>query len=160
MKTNMKAKGFCHQESHTLPYAAEDLFNVVIAIDHYPHFLPWAVKARTYHHQGDHFLADLTIGYGPFTETYTSKVTYEGKENICATHVKGPFKHLTTRWSFVPISEKETHVTFHIAFELKSLLFQAMLEKIFEKACKTFFKAFENRCHTLYGEKNGAGEGI
>ncbi len=45
----------------------------------YPQFLPWCVAARVRSRTERELVADLTIGFGPFRETFTSRVPSIGR---------------------------------------------------------------------------------
>ena len=46
-------------------------------------------------------IADLTIGKGPFKDTYKSDVKFNKKDNtIKVTNIGGPLNHLENTWHF------------------------------------------------------------
>ena len=55
----------------------DDLINLVLDIEKYPDFVPFCYNAKIYEskNEGDiiKIIADLTIGKGPFKETYKWK---------------------------------------------------------------------------------------
>ena len=65
----------------------DDLINLVLDIEKYPDFVPFCYNAKIYEskNEGDiiKIIADLTIGKGPFKETYKSNVLYKKKDNSC-----------------------------------------------------------------------------
>ena len=83
----------------------EQLIDLVLDIEKYPTFVPFCLGAKIYKkkEQGDLLLivADLTIGKGPFKDTYKSDVKYNKKEDsIYVTNLDGPLKHLENKWYF------------------------------------------------------------
>ena len=77
----------------------EKLINLVLDIEKYPTFVPFCIGAQIYEKkkQGDLLLiiADLTIGKGPFKDTYKSDVKFNKKEDsIYVTNLDGPLKYL------------------------------------------------------------------
>ena len=47
-------------------------------------------------------IADLTIGKGPFKDTYKSDVRFNKKDDtILVTNIDGPLKYLKNKWKFV-----------------------------------------------------------
>ncbi|CAK7270584.1 Coenzyme Q-binding protein coq10, mitochondrial [Sporothrix epigloea] len=72
--------------SRTLPYAADDLFNIIADVDAYEQFLPHCTSSRVTHWRtmpdanaqakGSRWpaRADLTVGWGPLSQTYSSRV--------------------------------------------------------------------------------------
>ena len=75
------------------------LIDLVLDIEKYPEFVPFCLDAHIYdkNNEGDLTLiiADLTIGKGPFKDTYKSDVKFDKKENnIKVTNIGGPLNHL------------------------------------------------------------------
>ncbi len=63
--------------SEALPYRAEQLFDLVADVGRYPEFLPWCAGARVVSRSETELVAILTIGFGPFRESFTSRVALE-----------------------------------------------------------------------------------
>ena len=98
----------------------EQLIDLVLDIEKYPEFVPFCVGAKVYEKKEKSNLllivADLTIGKGPFKDTYKSDVKYKKKEDsIFVTNHDGPLKHLENTWLF---KEKNniTEVSFEVDF--------------------------------------------
>ena len=60
-----------HAEQKPLPYAPEQMFNLVSDIEKYPEFLPWCVGTRIRSREGNVLIADMVIGYKMFRERFT-----------------------------------------------------------------------------------------
>ena len=91
-----------HSETRQLPYAPEQMFDLVAAIEDYPQFLPWCKAARIISRAPKQVTADLIIGAGPFNETFTSLVTLDRPRRIGVTYQSGPLSRLTNEWAFAP----------------------------------------------------------
>ena len=83
----------------------DQLIDLVLDIEKYPIFIPFCLDAKV--HKKDNkedflfIVADLTIGKGPFKDTYKSDVRYDKKDDtIYVTNLEGPLKHLENRWHF------------------------------------------------------------
>ena len=101
----------------------DQLIDLVLDIEKYPEFVPFCVDAKVYEKkEKDNLLlinADLTIGKGPFKDTYKSDVKYNKKENsIFVTNLDGPLKHLKNTWLFKE-ENNVTEISFEVDFELK-----------------------------------------
>ena len=97
----------------------KNLINLVLDIEKYPKFVPFCLDAKIYEKKDkDEFIfiiADLTIGKGPFKDTYKSDVKFNKKEKddlilIIAdlTIGKGPFKD--TYKSDVKFNKKDNSI--------------------------------------------------
>ena len=83
----------------------DQLINLVLDIEKYPEFVPFCLDAHVYERNtvGDLklIIADLTIGKGPFKDTYKSDVKFNKKsDSIQVTNIGGPLNHLENRWYF------------------------------------------------------------
>ena len=83
----------------------KDLIDLVLDIEKYPEFVPFCFGAKIYENksEGDltKIIADLTIGKGPFKDTYKSDVVLNKREDsIFVKNIDGPLNHLTNNWTF------------------------------------------------------------
>jgi coenzyme Q-binding protein COQ10 len=138
-----------HKESRIVPYTADLMFAVVSDVERYPEFLPWVVALRLLSRQGNILLAEMAVGYGPFRQRYTSRVTLDpAQRTVDVVAIKGPFKHLETNWRFTP-DNAGCLIDFAIQFEFVHPLLQATASKAFEKALLTMTDAFVARAAAL-----------
>src|SRR5579875_2931168 len=91
-----------HAERQLVPYRPEQLFDLGADVGRYPEFLPWCVGARVRSRTETEETADLTIGFGPFRESFTSRVTLERPTRVRVRYEKGPFRYLNNQWEFIP----------------------------------------------------------
>ena len=132
----------------------EQLIDLVLDIEKYPKFVPFCVDAKVYEkkEQGNLLLivADLTIGKGPFKDTYKSDVKYNKKESsIFVTNLDGPLKHLENKWYFHE-ENKSTKVSFEVDFELKNEFLNIIMTKSFQFGLDKIADAFEKRAEDLF----------
>src|ERR1700712_885868 len=91
-----------HAERQIVPYTPEQLFELVADVGSYPRFLPWCVASRIRTRTETELVADLTIGFGPFRESFTSRVTLDRPGKIMVRYENGPFRYLNNQWGFTP----------------------------------------------------------
>ena len=141
-----------YHNAKKLGYSQTDLFDLVLDIASYPQFLPWVHAAKVMDKDGktSPFLADLSIGYHLFHETYTSRVSFERPHWIKAEHVQGPFKHMTTVWHFLDASPY-TDIQFSIECAFDSFILQKLLENVIREAATNIIDAFEMRAQQVLG---------
>ncbi|MEC9266251.1 type II toxin-antitoxin system RatA family toxin [Pacificispira sp.] len=144
-----------HTEQRLLPYRAEDMFDLVADVGRYPDFLPWCRAARIRSRTETLLIADLVIGFKGVTEQFTSRVTLDRPNKVIRTaYEDGPFKYLDNYWEFQSDSGSGgCRVDFHVDFEFRSRLLQAMIGLVFTEAVKRMVSAFESRAQDLYGGK-------
>ncbi|HEV7268181.1 MAG TPA: type II toxin-antitoxin system RatA family toxin [Falsiroseomonas sp.] len=139
-----------HAEKRVLAYSQEQLFDMVADVRRYPEFLPWCVGARVVSRTDSELIADLTIGFKMFRETFRSQVTLERPHHVHVRYLNGPFRYLNNHWRFNP-GPNGTEVDFFVDFEFKSRLLQAVIGTVFNEAVRLMVRAFERRAMVLYG---------
>jgi coenzyme Q-binding protein COQ10 len=138
-----------HAEKRVLPYTDEQLFDMVADVRRYPEFLPWCVGARIVSRSEGELIADLTIGFKMFRETFRSQVTLERPHHVHVRYLTGPFRYLNNHWRFRPVANG-TEVDFFVDFEFKSRLLQAVIGTVFNEAVRLMVRSFERRAANLY----------
>ena len=121
-------------------------------IERYPEFLPWCRAARILERKDSECLAELMISFKHMTESYVSRVTLERPHRIEATLVRGPFSHLTNRWTFTPQPGGATQVDFFVEFAFRSRMLEMMIGGLFIRAAEQMSEAFKTRAEALYGK--------
>ncbi len=136
-------------------YTPEQLFDLVADVGKYPEFLPWCVGARVISQTDKELHANLTIGFGPFRESFTSRVTLERPARIRVSYENGPFRYLNNQWVFVP-APQGVNVDFWVDFEFRSKLLQKAIGVVFNEAVRRMVGAFLKRAADVYGAPNAA----
>ena len=132
----------------------DQLIDLVLDIEKYPEFVPFCLGSHVYekNEEGSQTLiiADLTIGKGPFKDTYKSDVKFD-KENsmINVTNIGGPLNHLVNNWKFNEI-EGGTEISFDIYFEIENKFLNVLMSKSFEFGLNKIADAFQKRANDLY----------
>ena len=131
-----------------------DLINLVLDIEKYPEFIPFCFDAIIHEkkevEETIKIIADLTIGKGPFKDTYKSDVLYNKHSNsIHVKNIDGPLNHLTNNWLFVDQNNK-TEVTFDIDFEIKNKFLNTVMEASFKFGLEKIADAFQKRAEDLF----------
>ena len=141
-----------HTENRLLPYSPEQMFDLVAAIEDYPHFLPWCKSARIRERKGNVLEADLVIGFKFFRERFSSRVVLDRPRRIDVTYAQGPFRHLDNHWVFEP-AEGGCVIDFYVDFAFRSRLLQRLIGAVFNEAVRRMVSAFESRARELYGPR-------
>ena len=115
-----------HAETRLIPYTPAQVFDLVADVGRYPQFLPWCVGARIRSRSESDQVADLTIGFGPFRESFTSR-------NTMLRPARG------------------TELDFFVDFEFRSRILQAAIGTVFTEAVRAMVRAFIKRARDVYG---------
>jgi len=130
------------------------LIDLVLDIEKYPEFVPFCLGSHVYQrdNKDDQVLivADLTIGKGPFKDTYKSDVIFNKDDSsINVTNIGGPLRHLENNWKFIE-SDKGTEILFDIDFEIKNKFLNLVMTKSFQYGLNKIADAFQKRAQDLY----------
>lgn len=139
-----------HAERRHLPYAPEQVFDLVADVGRYPEFLPWLISARVFARRADGFDADLVVGFRMFRERFTSRVHLDRPRRIFVEYVRGPLSHLHNEWRFEPAEDGGTIVDFTVDFAFRSTLFERLVGALFTEAVHRMVAAFEKRAREIY----------
>ena len=131
----------------------DKLIEFVLDIEKYPEFVPFCQGSKVYEkkQEGDLTLivADLTIGKGPFVDTYKSDVKFNKKDDtIFVTNIDGPLNYLENSWKFVEQGDL-TEVTFDVDFEIKNKFLNILMIKSFQFGLEKIADAFQKRAESL-----------
>ena len=144
-----------HSETRTLPYTAQQMYDLVADVKAYPKFLPWcaASRVRSVTPQGDHsvMLADLVISFKVFRERFGSRAElHPGEKRIELDYLDGPFKYMKSQWRFADV-DGGCEVSFFVDFEFRNAVLQKLIGVVFNEAMHRIVAAFEKRAEELYG---------
>ncbi len=132
----------------------EQLIDLVLNIEKYPEFVPFCLGSRVYERNTEAnqtlIIADLTIGKGPFKDTYKSDVQFNKKTStIKVTNIGGPLRYLENNWKFTE-SDNGTEILFDIDFEIENKFLNIVMTKSFQYGLNKIADAFQKRAHDLY----------
>ncbi|QMW24282.1 type II toxin-antitoxin system RatA family toxin [Sandaracinobacteroides saxicola] len=149
-----------HSETRTLPWTPEQLFDLVADVKRYPEFLPWVAATRIRSNDGAVMLADMSVGFRQLRETFTSRVALEPKSAIRVEYINGPLKFLRNDWRFEAGDDGGCRLSFDVAFEFKSKLFERLAGAFFHEALKRMVASFEARAVALYGSSSSSATSV
>ncbi len=144
-----------HSETRSLPYSAQQMYDLVADVASYPKFLPWCAAARirsiTPDGTSQVMEADLVISFKLFRERFGSRVVlWPDDKKLDTEYLDGPFKYMKSNWAFVD-TDAGCDVSFFVDFEFKNAILQGIIGVVFNEAMQRIVKAFETRARDLYG---------
>ncbi|PWN51891.1 hypothetical protein IE53DRAFT_385722 [Violaceomyces palustris] len=109
-------------------------------------------------------LAELTVGFGSFNESYTSEVRMKKSDWVVATSTpQNPiFSHLRTEWSFEDLSRHQgslpsspsTRIRFDIQFSFKNPLYASVAGQVLELMSTKMMDAFQQRVDQVIASRS------
>lgn len=144
-----------HAQRKVLRHSPEQMYSIVADVGRYPEFLPWCAGARIVESSETQLVADMTIGFKMFRESFRSEVALERPTEVRVKYLNGPFRYLNNTWKFNP-HPNGCEVDFFVDFEFRSAILQAAIGLVFNEAVQLMVRAFERRAMALYGRKPAA----
>lgn len=145
-----------HSLTRILPYAPEQLFDLVGDVERYPQFVRWVSALRTWNRrqaeEGVTLLeAEAKVRFSIITERFSTHVRLdEPAMAIDVDLLSGPFRKLENHWRFRP-HPVGAELIFDIDFEFGSHLLERLLAANLDRAAGKLVACFERRAEALYG---------
>ncbi len=128
------------------------MFDLVADVARYPEFLPWCVGARVTDGHETGLIGHMTIGFGPFRESFVSRVGLDRPGRITVAYERGPFKYLHNVWEFAP-DPAGCKIGFAVDFEFRNALLRAAIGVVFHEATRRMVNAFLLRARVIHGKE-------
>ena len=139
------------EKSVLVGHSAQQMFDLVDAVEAYPEFLPWCDAAEVLHRDAVTTRATIHINYHGLTQKFTTENTKEPPLKITVRLVEGPFRILDGEWSFTPLAEQACRIDFRLHYEFSSKILEMLVGPVFSYIANTLVDAFVKRAEKLYG---------
>jgi coenzyme Q-binding protein COQ10 len=143
-------------ETRTMPWTAEQMFDLVADVKRYPEFLPWVIATRIRSDGETEMVADMLVGFAALRERFISKVKKDRPRMIDVDYVDGPMKELDNKWFFRPRGEDGCTIDFVVDFTFRNPIFEALAGQYLDRAFRKMVSAFEARAAALYGSSSSS----
>jgi coenzyme Q-binding protein COQ10 len=147
-------------ETRTLPYSAEQMFDLVADVASYGEFLPWVMATRVRSDDGTEMIADMLVGFNALREKFTSRVVKQRPERLMVHYVDGPLQDLDNVWQFRSLGPEACEIDFHVEFRFRNALFEKLAGQYIDKAFRKMVAAFETRAAELYGSNSSSATSV
>ena len=142
------------EKSVLIAHSAQEMFDLVDAVENYPEFLPWCSQTRVDFRDEMKTVATLHISYLSVKSHFTTD-----NDKIAPTMMKlhlvdGPFRRLEGVWNFKPLTATACKIEFQLAYEFSSKMFEKVIGPVFSQIANTFVEAFVKRADEIYGVPN------
>ena len=131
----------------------DKLIEFVLDIEKYPEFIPFCESSKVYERKENsefiNIIADLSIGKGPFKDTFKSDVKFnKNDDHLHVINIDGPLNYMENNWKFIE-NGNLTEVHFDIDFEIKNKFLNIVMTKPFQFGLEKIADAFQKRAETL-----------
>lgn len=134
-------------------YSAEQIYELVDAVERYPEFLPWCGAARVSRRDEHTTRATIQISYRGIKQSFTTENRKEPGRAMVIKLVAGPFKALDGNWRFTPLGEAGCKIDFQLTYEFSSRILENLVGPVFNHIAATMVEAFVRRAAEVYGAR-------
>src|SRR5690554_1946444 len=131
--------------SALVPHSAEQMFELVSAVEQYPEFLPWCGGSEVLSRDEDQMKATIIIAKGGLEKSFTTVNRLQYGKMMEMRLVEGPFRHLEGFWRFQKLREDASKVSLNLEFEFSNRLLSMAFGRIFTQIANTMVDAFVKR---------------
>ncbi|MDD2720880.1 MAG: type II toxin-antitoxin system RatA family toxin [Gallionella sp.] len=133
-------------------HSAEQMFNLVDRVEHYPEFLPWCGGASVAELESGKVHATVCINYHSIKQCFTTENLRTPPQQIDMTLQDGPFRQLDGCWRFIPLNDTACKIEFRLHYEFSSKLLEKLVGPVFSYIANSFVDAFINRAEKVYSD--------
>lgn len=142
------------EKSVLIAHSAQEMFDLVDAVEDYPAFLPWCSNTRVDFRDATRTVATLHISYLSVKSHFTTENDKTAPTRMSLHLVDGPFRRLEGEWKFKPLTENGCKIEFKLSYEFSSKMFEKVIGPVFGQIANTFVEAFVKRADGIYGVAN------
>lgn len=136
--------------SALVEYSAEQMFDLVNDIEHYPQFMQGCVSAKVLSQSDTELVGELRLAKAGISQQFTTRNTLLRPERIDMSLVEGGFKNFSSQWTFDALTTNACKVSLSMEFEFKSGLMGFTAEKLFSSSANNLVDAIVQRAHEVY----------
>ena len=143
-------------------YSAQEMFNLVTAVDQYPQFLPWCDHASVLSQTESSMTAEIGIALGSVKQTFTTQNEHSDHaaaadipaKRVDMKLISGPFSKLDGTWDFIPVgdaSQRACRTELRLNYGFDNAVLAALVGPVFDKIAGSMVDAFVKRANQVYG---------
>ena len=135
------------ERSALLPYAAEQIFDLVADIEQYPEFLDGCIGAEILEQGEGTVVATLKLSRAGITHSFTTSNALHPPERMALALVDGPFQTFSGEWTFRALGESACKTSLRLQFELSSGLANIAAGRLFDRVASDLVDAVVTRAN-------------
>lgn len=143
------------KKSVLLWYSPHEMYELVTAVNDYPKFLPWCVRAEVLGHTDSTMTARLHLAIAGLRHAFTTRNEHDADRAVRLALVDGPFSVLEGQWLFFPVGTETQacKVEFELRYAFASAALEAVVSPVFDRIASTFVDSFVKRAVQVYGDR-------
>ena len=132
-------------------HSAEQMFDLVNAVEDYPAFLTGCARTEVLSRTDDELVATLHLAKGGLKYQFTTHNRLQRPGSMTLQLEEGPFSKLQGEWRFIPLSDEACKVVLHLEFDIAGKLTSLAVGKLFEQVASSMVDSFVSRADQVYG---------
>ena len=135
-------------------YSAQEMFDLVTAVDQYPQFLPWCDHAGITAQDETGMTAEVGIALGGVKQTFITRNDHIFGQRVSMKLISGPFSKLDGIWDFIPVgdaSQRACRTELRLNYGFDNAVLAALVGPVFDKIAASMVDAFVKRANQVYG---------
>ncbi|WP_196139596.1 type II toxin-antitoxin system RatA family toxin [Aliikangiella sp. G2MR2-5] len=138
------------KRSALVPFSAEQMFSLVDDIERYPEFVPHCKGATIISRSENKVCARLDVAKSGIAKSFATENILVPFSHIEMKLLDGPFRHLSGRWIFTPLSENACKIELDLQFEFSNKLASMAFSGIFNQLIQSMVAAFTTRAEEVF----------
>ena len=132
-------------------HAAERMFDLIEAAEHYPAFLPWCASATVLQRDDAVVVARLQVAYMGAKFEFTTRNPKRRPEFMAIGLEEGPFQRFEGTWNLKPLASWGCRIEFALSYDFANTVMGSLASPVFHRIADTLVDAFIQRADRVYG---------
>ena len=146
------------KKSVLLWYSPQEMYDLVVAVEDYPRFLPWCEKAEVLESHPGGMTVKLHLAYAGVRHAFTTRNEHVPGESVVVQLVDGPFSMLDGTWLFQPLGRPGSEaaackVELDLRYTFASRALELVVSPVFDRIANTFVDSFVKRAEQVHGRR-------
>ena len=137
-------------------YSAQQMFDLVVAVERYPEFLPWCDHGKVLERHENGVTAEVGIAFKGVRQSFTTRNEHVPGREVRLHLVSGPFSRLEGVWTFTPVGgegERACRVDLKLRYGFANALLATLVGPVFDKIAGSLVDAFVKRAEQVHGPR-------
>jgi ribosome-associated toxin RatA of RatAB toxin-antitoxin module len=142
--------------SALVPYSAEQMFDLIEQVEHYPQFLPWCTRTELLERTDAAVSATVEVGFRELHVRVTTRNEKRRPDWMAIRMEDGSFRHFFGEWKLAALGTLGCRIDFTLRYEL-ALHAEKLAGPLIDHAANQMVDAFVRRAETVYRQAGGDG---
>ena len=133
------------KRSVLVPFAREEMFDLIEQAEHYPQFLPWCTTANILERSDEWVAARIDFKYMQVRFGFQTRNPKSRPEWLKVRMVEGPFRRFEAEWLLSPLGNQGCRIQFALSYEVSDGLLDRVAAHAVEVVARSMVDAFVKR---------------